>query len=231
MTGRPKRPLLLDPNLLLRAYSVGIFPMAESHDSEDIFWVEPPERGIFPLEQFHLSRSLAKTLRQERFEHRVDSNFGAVIAACAAPAPERNDTWINPQILEAFTLMHELGHAHSVECWQGDRLVGGLYGLRIGGAFFGESMFSRTRDASKAALAHLIARLRAGGFTLLDSQFLTEHLASLGAIEISRAAYLQLLSVALESAGDFSALDRLAEGTEPGALSGKLIVQLLTQTS
>jgi leucyl/phenylalanyl-tRNA---protein transferase len=224
----------LDPELLLRAYSIGIFPMAESRDSADVFWVEPRERGIFPLGGFHLSRSLAKALRQERFEHSVDRAFDAVIAACAEPAPGRSDTWINAQILDAYRLLHRIGHAHSVEAWQDGALVGGLYGVRIGAAFFGESMFSRRTDASKAALAHLVARLRAGGFRLLDSQFLTPHLASLGAVEVGRDEYLQLLSAAVSDAGsDFAALDRddAPATTVSGPVSGKRIAQLLTQTS
>lgn len=237
MTGRHKRGAPLDPELLLRAYSIGIFPMAESRTSADVFWVEPKERGIFPLDDFHLSRSLAKTLRQERFEHSIDRAFDTVVDACAAPSAGRSDTWINDQIAAAYKLLHRIGHAHSVECWQDGELVGGLYGVRIGGAFFGESMFSRVRDASKVALAHLVARLGLGGFSLLDSQFLTEHLASLGAVEIPREAYLQLLGGAIGvSDADFGALDAAFESDLPttsvsGPVSGKRIAQLLTQTS
>lgn len=231
----PKPGAPLGAELLLRAYSIGIFPMAENRNLDDVFWVEPAERGIFPLDDFRLPRSLARTLRQERFEHSIDRAFGAVIDACAAPAPGRSDTWINRQIRDAYTLLHGIGHAHSVECWQAGELVGGLYGVRIGGAFFGESMFSRVTDASKAALAHLIARLRIGGFTLLDCQFLTPHLASLGAVEVTRAVYLQLLSGAVgetgETGADFGALDVLPTTSVLGPVSGKRIAQLLTQTS
>lgn len=236
MSSRQKRGAALDPELLLRAYSIGIFPMAESRDAEDVFWVEPRERAILPLEGFRLSRSLAKTLKQERFTHSVDRAFDAVIDACAEPAPDRADTWINQQIRDAYTFLHRIGHAHSVECWEGETLVGGLYGVRIGGAFFGESMFSRRTDASKAALAHLVARLRVGGFRLLDCQFMTGHLASLGAVEIKREAYLQLLGGATGvSDADFGALDALPDDLPTtivrGPVSGKRIAQLLTQTS
>ncbi|MBB4632493.1 leucyl/phenylalanyl-tRNA--protein transferase [Sphingosinicella soli] len=223
MSSRQKRGAALDPELLLRAYSIGIFPMAESRDAEDVFWVEPRERAILPLEGFHLSRSLGKTLKQGRFTHSVDRAFEAVIDACAQPAPDRADTWINRQIREAYTYLHRIGHAHSIECWDAETLVGGLYGVRIGGAFFGESMFSRRTDASKAALAHLIARMRFGGFRLLDCQFMTGHLASLGAVEIRREAYLQLLGTATGVANaDFGALTR----GEPD-ISGARIAGLL----
>jgi leucyl/phenylalanyl-tRNA--protein transferase len=238
MTSPPQRATPLDPELLLRAYSIGIFPMAESRDSPDVFWVEPRQRGIFPLDAFHLPKSLARTLRRERFAHSVDRAFGAVVDACAGPAPGRSDTWINAQIVDSYRLLHRIGHAHSVETWRDGVLVGGLYGVRIGAAFFGESMFSRVADASKAALAHLVARLRMGRFRLLDAQFLTPHLARLGAVEVSRDDYLQLLSGAVSDAGaDFGALDAAAGfGDAPttmvsGPVSGKRIVQLLTQTS
>lgn len=232
MTMPRQRGAPLDPELLLRAYSIGIFPMAENRDADDVFWVEPKTRGIFPLDGFHMSRSLARTLRRERFTHSADRAFGAVIAACAEPAPGRGDTWINPQIVEAYTLLHRIGHAHSIECWRAGELVGGLYGVRIGGVFFGESMFSRVPDASKAALAHLVARLDAGGFRLLDSQFITGHLASLGAVEVPRETYLELLGAALSAEGaDFGALDDLPTTSVLGPVSGKRIAQLLTQTS
>ena len=230
----------LDPDLLLRAYSIGVFPMAESRDAPDVFWVEPKKRGILPLNGFHLSRSLAKTLRQERFVLTADRAFTAVMEACAEPTPGRTETWINDSILDGYTALHRGGFAHSLECWQNGRLVGGLYGVKLGGAFFGESMFTRVRDASKVALAHLVARLRVGGFRLLDTQFLTEHLAQFGAREIGRDAYRAQLSSALSCSADFGALDVLASAAagadrpEPivsGPVSGKLIVQLLTQTS
>jgi leucyl/phenylalanyl-tRNA--protein transferase len=240
----------LDPDLLLRAYSIGVFPMADSRSANDIFWVEPKKRGILPLDGFRLSRSLAKTLRSDRFRVTANEAFAEVVAACAAATPDRPDTWINGQIETAYAALHARGHAFSVECWEEERLVGGLYGVKLGSAFFGESMFSRGRDASKVALAHLVARLRAGGFGLLDCQFLTPHLASLGAIEIAREDYVGLLDAALGvvatgadgSAGvsrfaDFFALERLEAGagaatdTVSGPISGCRIVQLLGQTS
>jgi leucyl/phenylalanyl-tRNA--protein transferase len=233
----------LNPDLLLRAYSAGIFPMAEGRTSDELYWVEPRRRGVIPIEGFHLSRSLAKLLRQERFALTANRAFRDVMLGCAAPSRGREDTWINEDILNAYGQLHERGHAHSVECWLDGALAGGLYGVHIGGAFFGESMFTRARDASKAAMAHLIARLRIGGFRLLDTQFLTEHLASLGAVEIPRAAYRAQLASALSFDADFAALDRLDGAlseeapverpatTVCGPISGKLIVQLLTQTS
>jgi len=235
----------LDPDLLLRAYSVGVFPMASTREAADVFWVEPKKRGVLPLDQFHLSRSLAKTLRADRFSVTVDRAFSRIVALCAEPTERRPDTWINPDIEAAYAELHRRGYAHSVECWQDDRLVGGLYGVRLGAAFFGESMFSRVRDASKVALAHLVARMKAGGFRLLDCQFQTEHLASLGAIEVGRDAYVALLDNALglgsgPSAGagvsaDFFAIDRLGAAdtaeTVSGPISGWRIVQLLGQTS
>jgi leucyl/phenylalanyl-tRNA--protein transferase len=234
----------LDPDLLLRAYSVGVFPMASTRDAADVFWVEPKKRGVLPLDAFHLSRSLAKTLKADKFTVTVDTAFARVVALCAEPTPRRPDTWINPDIESAYAELHQRDYAHSVECWQDGELVGGLYGVRLGAAFFGESMFSRVRDASKVALAHLVARLRAGGFRLLDCQFLTDHLASLGTIEVGRDAYVVLLDEALglgsaTTAGagvsaDFFSIDRLgAEGAEivSGPISGCRIVQLLGQTS
>lgn len=233
----------LDPDLVLRAYAMGVFPMAEHRDEDSVYWVEPRHRAILPLDGFHLSRSLRKTIVSDRFRITADAAFDRVIALCAESAPDRPDTWINGSIERVFGELHRRGHAHSVECWDGDRLVGGLYGLALGRAFFGESMFSRARDASKVAIAALVARLRAGGYTLLDCQFMTDHLASLGAIEIPRQTYLSLLSDALGDAGpdfgtsltgaDFGALDRAAAPSDAGAppVSGKVIAQLLTQTS
>ena len=177
------------PQLLLKAYAFGIFPMAESADDPGLFWVEPPMRGILPLDAFHVPRRLRRTVRQETFEVRIDHNFGDVMWACAAVTNERADTWINQRIIDLYCELHDMGHAHSVECWKDGRLVGGLYGLHLNGAFFGESMFSRVRDASKVALVHLVDRLKAGGFALLDTQFITEHLKQFGAIEIPRAEY------------------------------------------
>ncbi len=228
----------LDPQQLLKAYSVGVFPMADRHDAPDVYWVEPRRRGILPLGNFHLPRSLAKTLRQERFQLTANRAFREVMMGCAAPADARGETWINPAIVDGYCALHARGNAHSLECWLGYELVGGLYGVELGGAFFGESMFSRARDASKAALAHLIARLRAGGYTLLDTQFLTTHLAQFGAIEIGRDPYRALLSEAISRRGDFFAFDALPSDppTDPaatvsGPVSGKRIVQALIQTS
>ncbi|WP_157216940.1 leucyl/phenylalanyl-tRNA--protein transferase [Flavisphingomonas formosensis] len=236
----------LDPDLLLRAYSVGVFPMADSREARDVFWVEPKKRGILPLDTFHLSKSLAKTLRSERFIVTADRAFSQVVSACAERGPKRPDTWINPPIERAYTALHGRGYAHSIECWHDGQLIGGLYGVQLGAAFFGESMFSRMTDASKVALAYLVARLRVGRFKLLDCQFITDHLASMGAIEISRDAYVGLLDTALGAGGglvslssaDFFALDRLVaeEATDAavmvsGPISGWRIAQLLVQTS
>jgi leucyl/phenylalanyl-tRNA--protein transferase len=200
----------LETALLIRAYSAGLFPMADTREAEDVFWVEPRRRGILPLDDFHLPRSLAKVLKQERFVHSCDRAFAEVIGACAEEAPGRQQSWINPTILDAYSRLHAEGHAHSIEAWdQEGRLVGGLYGVRLGAAFFGESMFSRQTDASKAALAHLVARLRVGGFLLLDTQFLTSHLARFGGREVKRAQYLSLLDQAVRRPADWTLLDRL----------------------
>lgn len=191
--------MTIDLDLLLKAYSSGIFPMADARDDPDTFWVEPKNRAIMPLDNFQMSRSLRKAIRSDRFRVTADSAFADVIAICAAEADDRRETWINAEIEESFNELHQRGYAHSVECWLADDasgddiLVGGLYGLAIGGAFCGESMFSRASDASKVALAWLVARLKVGGFSLLDCQFITDHLASLGAIEISQADYLERL--------------------------------------
>jgi len=248
----------LDPRLLLQCYAAGIFPMADSRESGELFWVEPRHRAIIPLDQFHMSRSLRRTLRSGRFLVTLDRDFAGLIAACA----DRPETWINADIERAMLALNASGHAHSVEVWDGDRqLVGGVYGVRLGRAFFGESMFSRATDASKVALAWLVARLKVGGFSLLDCQFMTAHLASLGAVSVSRADYVASLSAALgggsaaagsaEGAGsaspggapaerragaapEFLALDRLLEATgAAGAASpaGYVIAQLLGATS
>lgn len=198
---RPARTVPLTADILLRAYSLGVFPMAESRDSPDLFWVEPNERGIFPLDGLIVSRSLAKTVRSDRFRVVADHDFRGVMLACG----ERDRTWINDQILRLYGELFALGHAHSIEAYDGGALVGGLYGVSLGGAFFGESMFHRARDASKVALVHLFARLRIGGFRLLDTQFLTEHLASLGAVAISREAFRTQLAWALRARADFGA--------------------------
>lgn len=248
----------LDPRMLLRGYAAGIFPMADSRDAGDIFWVEPRNRAILPIDGFRLSRSLAKRVRSGRYTVTRDQAFHQVLLACA----DRDETWIN-QVIERATLgLHAVGHAHSVECWHEGQLVGGLYGVKLGRAFFGESMFSRMTDASKVALAWLIARLKVGHFTLLDCQFMTPHLSSLGATAVSRDRYVGLLSSALSSAGgtdgattlpagaaslpvgsssaealappEFEALDRLLDSAGAAGAAGppgQLIVQLLGQTS
>ena len=190
--------IALTPELLLRAYAAGIFPMAETADDPDVFWVDPEQRGILPLDRFHLPRRLARTLRQDIFEVRCDAVFEAVVRGCAEPTPERPKTWINEEIVRLYAALHRLGFAHSVETWRDGELVGGLYGVALGAAFFGESMYSRVTDASKVALAQLVARLRLGGFRLLDTQFVTDHLQQFGAVEISRAQYHRRLTAAIE---------------------------------
>jgi leucyl/phenylalanyl-tRNA--protein transferase len=205
---RPGAPNAITPHLLLRAYSIGLFPMAESAEDDQLFWVDPDWRAIFPLDTFIVSRSLAKTVRSDRFEVTIDQDFDAVIAACAEPAPDREKTWINCEIRRLYRELFDMGFAHTVECRRGGSLVGGLYGVALRGAFFGESMFHRERDASKVALTHLVARLKAGGFQLLDTQFMTPHLASLGAMEISRDAYHQALEEALNVPADYSVWPR-----------------------
>lgn len=249
MTARRLRSIgesVIDPELLLRAYSIGVFPMADSRSAGDVFWVEPRRRAILPVDGFRLSRSLRKTLRAGIFEVTRDTAFAEVVRRCS----EREETWINDEIEASYNELHRLGHAHSVECRRDGRLVGGLYGVRLGAAFFGESMFSAERDASKVALAWLVARLRVGGFTLLDCQFMTAHLASLGAVEIEQKDYLALLSAALgdgwppaeglvgrpaPGAGEFGALDRLLSAdparTVDSPASGCVIAQLLGQMS
>jgi len=249
----------LDPRILLRGYAAGIFPMADSRDAEEIFWVEPRTRAILPIRQFRPSRSLLRRVRRDQFSVTCDTAFAEVIRACA----EREETWINADIERATLGLHAAGQAHSIECWEDGILVGGLYGVRLGRAFFGESMFSRRTDASKVALAWLVARLKLGHFLLLDCQFMTDHLASLGAVSVKRDLYVALLSGALGSGGagagagagasagasfelfgeaapgdlpppDFGALDRLLVPPAEGGASaapGQLIAQLLTHTS
>ncbi len=187
----------LTPDILLQAYAAGIFPMAESADDLELFWVDPKRRGIFPLDAFHVPRRLRRVLRRGTFTVRADTAFAAVMHGCAEASETRPSTWINDEIVRLYTKLHRRGMAHSVECWHGAELVGGLYGVSLGAAFFGESMFSRVTDASKVALVHLVARLKLGGYRLLDTQFLTPHLAQFGAIEISRAHYHRLLAEAL----------------------------------
>lgn len=187
----------IDPQLLLRAYASGVFPMADSADDPDVFWVEPKLRGIIPLHSFHVPRSLAKVVRQGVFDIRFNTAFDAVVDGCAEATPDRPGTWINSPIRRAYSRLHQLGHCHSVEAWQDGRLVGGLYGVTLGRAFFGESMFSRVSEASKVCLVHLVERLRERGFTLLDTQFTTGHLVRFGAIDVPRDEYLELLQEAL----------------------------------
>ncbi len=239
--------MLLDPLLLLRAYAIGVFPMSDDRNADEIYWVEPKSRAILPLDNFHLSHSLAKTLRSDRFHVTVDRDFMGIVRLCAEAASDRPTTWINHDIERSYMQLHRLGFAHSVECWEEEEeLVGGLYGVSLGRAFFGESMVSRRTDASKVALAWLVARMKIGGMTLLDCQFMTDHLRSLGAIEISQRDYRALLDVALSgvsladesallSAGPAAALafapDLSAALTVSGPVSGQVIAQLLTQTS
>ncbi|WP_440983412.1 leucyl/phenylalanyl-tRNA--protein transferase [Shinella sumterensis] len=189
----------ITPDLLLRAYSIGLFPMADSADDPELFWVEPDMRGVIPLDGFHVSRSLAKAIRQKPFDIRFDTAFDAVVAACAQAAPDRPSTWINAKIKSLYGTLHRMGHAHSVEAWEGDQLVGGLYGVSLGAAFFGESMFSRRTNASKICLVYLVERLRANGFRLLDTQFTTDHLKTFGAIDVPKIDYEDMLANALAS--------------------------------
>ncbi len=211
----------LSPEILLEAYAAGIFPMAESADDPELFWVEPRQRGIIPLAAFHVPRRLRRVLRQGRFDVRCDTAFIATMQGCAEATEKRPNTWINDEIVRLYGALFERGFAHSVECWQGDRLAGGLYGVSMGAAFFGESMFSRETDASKVALVHLVERLRAGNYRLLDVQFLTPHLARFGAVEISRARYRRLLAEALSYRGVFAA-GADAEGGGGGAAAGEV---------
>jgi len=197
--------LEITPQVLLKAYACGIFPMAESVDDPGLYWVEPEFRGVVPLDGLIISHRLARTIRSDRFEIVVDRDFEAVIDGCAQSAPGRRTTWINASIRRLYGELFRLGHCHTVEAYRGGQLVGGLYGVDLGGAFFGESMFHRESDASKVALAHLVARLRHGGYQLLDTQFVTDHLTSLGAIELPRSLYHQLLDDALAEDGDFLA--------------------------
>jgi leucyl/phenylalanyl-tRNA--protein transferase len=222
------KPRFLTPELVLRAYAAGIFPMAESRDDPGIFWVDPKTRGVLPLESFHVSRSLRKTVRRNVFEIRCDTAFDRVIDGCGDSYKGRNDTWINDEIAGAYSELHALGFVHSVECWQNDTLVGGLYGVSLAGGFFGESMFSRVPDASKVALVHLVARLNLGGYVLLDTQFVTDHLKGFGAVEIPARRYLELLEEALQVKAEFYP-DPPGDELE-GALEA-LFLQSRTQTS
>jgi leucyl/phenylalanyl-tRNA--protein transferase len=246
----------LTADLLLKAYALGVFPMAQRRDGREIYFVSPDERGIMPLDDFHVSHRLARTVRSDRFTVKIDSDFSAVIRACAAPAPGRQESWINEEIVTLYTELYARGHAHCVECWRDNHLTGGLYGVQLGAVFFGESMFSHERDASKVALVHLVARLKCGGFSLLDAQFMTSHLAQFGAISIPRNDYLGLLEVAIAENADFArtraycpapsgnsgtgslapasgdvALTGAVDATTGATWPGWFVLQLITQTS
>src|SRR6516164_4405891 len=212
----------ITPEVLLKAYACGIFPMAESADDPALYWIEPEARGIIPLEGFHVPSRLARTVRSDRFTVIADRDFDAVIDGCAEPKPGRTSTWINGRIRRLYRGLFDIGHCHTIEVYDGNVLAGGLYGVSLGSTFFGESMFHRVRDASKVALVHLFARLRAGGFRLLDAQFLTEHLASLGAVGISREAFRRRLAAALKTKAGFGAWPASApmRGVEALAYAG-----------
>lgn len=208
--GRKPDELVVTPDLLLNAYSIGLFPMAESADDDKLFWLDTPQRGIFPLNGLIVGHSLAKLVKQERFNVTINHCFDDVVSACAEQTTSRRDTWINADIKQLYGALHRRGHAHSVEVWHQGKLAGGLYGVSLRGAFFGESMFHRARDASKVALVHLVAQMRRAGFVLLDTQFVTPHLASLGAIEIERAEYQARLNAALDIEAEFDQLQAMS---------------------
>jgi leucyl/phenylalanyl-tRNA--protein transferase len=203
-TSRENAFVEITPEVLLKAYACGIFPMAESADDPALYWIEPPERGVIPLETFHVASRLARTVRAERFEIAINRDFDGVLDGCSEPQPGRSRTWINLRIRTLYRKLYEIGHCHSVEAYENGLLVGGLYGVCLGRAFFGESMFHRARDASKVALVHLVARLKDSGFALLDTQFVTDHLKTFGAIEVSRRQYHKLLEAALVGEADFT---------------------------
>ncbi|HZB61869.1 MAG TPA: leucyl/phenylalanyl-tRNA--protein transferase [Microvirga sp.] len=203
MNRSPDHAIEITPEILLKAYAAGIFPMAEDADDPSLFWVEPRERGIIPLDRFHMSKRLARTVRSDHFQVRVDQDYDAVVAGCAAPGSDREKTWISGRIRDLYGELFDAGYCHTVEVYRDNRLVGGLYGVRLKGAFFGESMFHTERDASKVALVHLVARLRRGGFSLLDTQFVTSHLAQFGAIEVPRQRYKQMLRAAMDHEADW----------------------------
>ena len=215
MASRESALVDITPEVLLKAYACGIFPMAESAEDPALYWIEPERRGILPLDRFHVPSRLARTVRSSRFSVVVDRDFDGVLDGCSEPMPGRTRTWINTRIRSLYRKLYERGDCHTVEVYEGDELVGGLYGVSLGRAFFGESMFHRARDASKVALVHLVARLRAGHYRLLDTQFVTEHLRTFGAVEVSRPAYHKLLDAALVGEGNFGALalDRPISGT------------------
>ena len=207
MARRDSTQVEITPEVLLKAYACGIFPMAESAEDPALYWIEPELRGIIPLDTFHVPSRLARTVRAEPFEVVCNRDFDAVLDGCAEPAPGRTRTWINGRIRNLYRKLYEIGHCHTVEAYDGTELVGGLYGVSLGRTFFGESMFHRARDASKIALVHLVARLKAGQYRLLDTQFVTEHLRQFGATEVSRPVYHKLLDAALVGEADFHALD------------------------
>jgi leucyl/phenylalanyl-tRNA--protein transferase len=215
MASRDSAVVDITPEVLLKAYACGIFPMAESADDPAIYWIEPEQRGVIPLHAFHVPARLARTVRSERFTVVCDRDFDAVIDGCAEPQPGRTNTWINPRIRNLYRGLYGIGHCHTVEVYDGDALVGGLYGVSLGRTFFGESMFHRARDASKVALVHLVARLKAGSFALLDTQFVTEHLKTFGATEVPRKQYHKLLAEALIGEADFDVFPR--DRSMPGA--------------
>jgi leucyl/phenylalanyl-tRNA--protein transferase len=223
MNSRSDTLIEITPQVLLKAYACGIFPMAESAQDSALYWIDPDKRGVLPLDAVHVSRRLRRTVRRGAFDIRVDTAFAAVIEGCAAPAPGRRSTWINDRIRRLYFDLFELGHCHSIEAWQNGTLVGGLYGVRLGRAFFGESMFSRATDASKVAMVYLAARLVRGGFRLLDTQFVTDHLRQFGAQEVSREAYHKVLEEALVGEGQFFGL--------ASDLPPEEILQVLSQTS
>jgi leucyl/phenylalanyl-tRNA--protein transferase len=219
MASRDNVLIGLTPEVLLKAYACGIFPMAENADDPALFWIDPEERGIIPLEAFHVPARLARTVRGTRFMVTCDRDFPAVIEGCAEPGPKRARTWINAPIRKLYRGLFDIGHCHTVEVYDGEALVGGLYGVSLGRAFFGESMFHRARDASKIALVHLVARLRLGGFALLDTQFLTDHLKTFGATELPQERYGRLLASAIRESGDVSVFARALTGAEAVALA------------
>ena len=222
MANRETTFIEITPEVLLKAYACGIFPMAESAEDPALYWLEPEMRGVIPLDRFHMPGRLARTVRSDRFTVTVNRDFDAVLEGCAEPRPGRPRTWINARIRVLYRKLYERRHCHSLEVYEGEALVGGLYGVTLGRAFFGESMFHRARDASKVALVHLIARLKAGGFKLLDTQFVTDHLRTFGAIEVPRRQYHKLLEAALAGEGDFAALSTKAP------VSGAQVLALLT---
>jgi len=218
MASRDDPMFEITPQVLLKAYSCGIFPMAESADDPALYWIEPQQRGVLPLDGLHIPRRLLRTVRTTPFEVKVDSDYDGVIDGCAAPRAGRMSTWINNRIRTLYRELFELGACHTVEVWDGKKMVGGLYGVALKSAFFGESMFSTERDASKIALVHLAARLIRGGFTLLDTQFVTDHLRQFGTIELDRMTFQRELEIALEKEADFYALPRNATGPEVAAI-------------